>query len=313
LKLLKSFSNDCITDSDSAFDDLIATLRSSLTTWDYFVNWKKVSANAASLRSELTILNSLIGTKDFDSAFDSLLLTHPEIVSAIPSLLVRDGSSKKKFSIVSDTKNLSAPDLEFDFAKPANTPQLRQAALDFVKSSGIIQLFGDSGVTDLNDYMRGVEAGLDSNGRKNRSGKSMERVVDGYLKTFTASKGLNYLEQATPADIRRAWGFVVPSNKSPRSFDFAITDQKSLVLMEVNFYGGGGSKLKATAGEYKGLHNFLVAAGHKFVWVTDGAGWLPTQNPLREAFDHLDYLWNLDWLNRGYLSDLLPTHRSLAS
>jgi len=75
-------------------------------------------------------------------------------------------------------------------------------------------------------------------------------------------------------------------------------------LMEVNFYGGGGSKLKATAGEYKGLHDFLVAAGHKFVWVTDGAGWRPTHKPLREAFDHLDYLWNLDWLNRGYLTEL---------
>jgi type II restriction enzyme len=304
LKLLKSFSNNRITDSDSAFDDLIATLRSSLTTWDYFVNWKKVSDNAGSLKSQLTTLNSLIGTKDFDSAFDRLLLAHPSIVSAIPSLLVRDGSSKLKFSIIQDTDNLSAPDLEFDFTQPATTSQLRNAALHFVKSSGIVQLFGSSGVTDLNDFIRGVEAGLDSNGRKNRSGKSMERVVDGYLETFTASNGLEYLEQATPADILEAWGFVVPSNESIRSFDFAITDQTSLVLMEVNFYSGGGSKLKATAGEYKGLHDFLVAAGHKFVWVTDGAGWRPTHRPLKEAFDHLDYLWNLDWLNRGYLSEL---------
>jgi len=304
LKLLKSFSNDGIADSDSAFDDLIATLRSSLTTWDYFVNWEKVSANAESLKSQLTTLNSLIGSKDFDSAFDSLLLSHPSIVSAIPSLLVRDGSSKLKFSIVQDPDDLSAADLEFDFTQPANTPQLRQAALDFMKSSGIIHLFGTSGVTDLNDFIRGVEAGLDSNGRKNRSGKSMERVVDGYLKTFTASNGLEYVEQATPTDIKKAWGFDVPSNESIRSFDFAITNKKSLVLMEVNFYGGGGSKLKATAGEYKGLHDFLVAAGHKFVWVTDGAGWRPTHKPLREAFDHLDYLWNLEWLSRDYLGEL---------
>lgn len=304
MKPLKSFSKDGIADSDSAFNDLIATLRSSLTTWDYFVNWDKVSGNAKSLEARLTILNGLIGTKDFDSAFDSLLLANPEMVSAIPSLLVRDGSGKLTFSIVEDPDDLSAPDLEFDFTQPANTSQLRKAALEFVKSSGIIQLFGSSGVTDLNDYIRGVEAGLDSNGRKNRSGKSMERVVDGYLETFTTNNGLEYLEQATPSDIQEAWGFIVPSNESIRSFDFAITDKKSLALMEVNFYGGGGSKLKATAGEYKGLHDFLVAAGHKFVWVTDGAGWRPTHKPLREAFDHLDYLWNLEWLNRGYLSEL---------
>lgn len=304
MKLLKSFSNDGITDSDSAFDDLIATLRSSLTTWDYFVNWEKVSGNAKALESQLAILNGLIGAKDFDSAFDSMLQAHPGVVSAIPSLLVRDGSGKLTFSIVQDPDDLSAPDLEFDFTQPANTPQLRKAALDFVKSSGIIELFGGSGVTDLKDFIRGVEAGLDSNGRKNRSGKSMERVVDGYLEMFTANNGLEYLEQATPRDIEEAWGFKVPSDKSSRSFDFAITDKKSLALMEVNFYGGGGSKLKATAGEYKGLHDFLAAAGHKFVWVTDGAGWRATHKPLREAFDHLDYLWNLEWLNRGYLSDL---------
>ena len=304
MKLLKSFSKDGIADSDSAFDNLLSTLRPSLTTWDYFVNWEKVSTNAKLLEKQLTLLNGLIGTADFDTAFERLLRAHPYVVSAIPSLLVRDGSSKLRFSIVEDPQNLSAPDLEFDFAQPANTPQLRKAALDFVRSSGIIELFGSSGVTDLNDFVRGVEAGLDSNGRKNRSGKSMERVVDGYLETFTARNGLEYLSQATPSDIKEAWGFDVPTNESIRSFDFGITDRKTLVLMEVNFYGGGGSKLKATAGEYKGLHDFLVNAGHKFVWVTDGAGWRPTHKPLKEAFDHLDYLWNLSWLNRGYLSEL---------
>jgi type II restriction enzyme len=304
LKLLKSFSSHSITDGNSAFKDLIATLRSSLTTWDYFVNWTKVSANAQLFKSQLGLLNGLVGAQDFDSAFDALLRAHPDVVSAIPSLLVRDGSSKLKFSIVQDPDNLSAPDLEFDFAQPANTPQLRREALEFVKSSGIIQLFGSSGVTDLQDFVRGVEAGLDSNGRKNRSGKSMERVVDGYLENFVAGKGLEYLRQATPSDIKEAWGFVVPSDESIRSFDFAVSDRKSLVVMEVNFYGGGGSKLKATAGEYKGLHDFLGAAGHKFVWITDGAGWRSTHKPLREAFDHLDYLWNLEWLNRGYLKEL---------
>lgn len=304
MKLLKSFSKDGIVDSDSAFDNLLSTLRPSLTTWDYFVNWEKVSTNAKLLEKQLTLLNGLICAADFDKAFDSLLQAHPYVVSAIPSLLVRDGSSKLRFSIVEDAQNLSAPDLEFDFAQPANTPLLRKAALDFVRSSGIIELFGSSGVADLNDFVRGVEAGLDSNGRKNRSGKSMERVVDGYLGTFTASNGLEYLCQVTPSDVKEAWGFDVPTNKSIRSFDFGITDRKTLVLMEVNFYGGGGSKLKATAGEYKGLHDFLVGAGHKFLWVTDGAGWRPTHKPLKEAFDHLDYLWNLSWLNRGYLSEL---------
>lgn len=96
----------------------------------------------------------------------------------------------------------------------------------------------------------------------------------------------------------------VPVDKSSRSFDFAISDGKQLVLMEVNFYGGGGSKLKATAGEYKGLYDLLNIPNVKFVWITDGEGWKTTKLPLKSAYEHIDYVWNLNWLSRGYLDDL---------
>jgi len=156
----------------------------------------------------------------------------------------------------------------------------------------------------LVDYVIGVEAGLDSNGRKNRSGTSMETIVESYLEPYCKSHGLSYLSQATPNAIKERWGFNVPVDKSSRRFDFAISNGKKLVLMEVNFYGGGGSKLKATCGEYKGLNELLDVPNVDFVWVTDGEGWNTTKDPLRSAFDALDYLWNLDWLYRNYLEDL---------
>jgi type II restriction enzyme len=74
--------------------------------------------------------------------------------------------------------------------------------------------------------------------------------------------------------------------------------------MEVNFYGGGGSKLKATAGEYRGLNNKLKAAKYDFVWITDGNGWHTTRDPLEDAYKDIDYIWNLNWLSRGLLEDL---------
>ena len=74
--------------------------------------------------------------------------------------------------------------------------------------------------------------------------------------------------------------------------------------MEVNFCGGGGSKLKATAGEYKGLNDLLKVPNTDFVWITDGEGWNTTKEPLRSAYEALDYLWNLNWLYRDYLADL---------
>ncbi len=42
----------------------------------------------------------------------------------------------------------------------------------------------------------------------------------------------------------------------------------------------------------------------EFVWVTDGQGWLTTLHPMRAAYEKLDYVWNLNWLSQGFLSDL---------
>ena len=173
-----------------------------------------------------------------------------------------------------------------------------------MRNTGLVKLFSKDGVKNLVDYAIGVEAGLDSNGRKNRSGTSMESVVEAYLNDFTKNSKLKFIPQATPKKIKELWGFNVPVDKSSRSFDFAISNGIQLVLMEVNFYGGGGSKLKATAGEYKGLHDLLNLPNVKFVWITDGEGWTTTKLPLKSAYEHIDYVWNLNWLSRGYLEDL---------
>lgn len=291
--------------SEDSFNAFVGTLRPSLKLWDYFVNWDKVFRNTREIEIHLNIWNFLLGKDNFDIEFDSLLTEHPQIVKALPSMVVRDGAGSSKFSVIENIKDLSSPEVLFDFSKPADTPELRRAALDFVKGSGLIKLFGKDGVKNLVDFVLGVEAGVDSNARKNRSGTAMEAVVDEYLKDFTASKSIDFISQATPNAIKAKWGFDVPVDKSSRRFDFAISDGVKLVLMEVNFYGGGGSKLKATAGEYIGLGALLKIPNVEFVWVTDGQGWLTTLLPMKAAYEKLDFVWNLDWLARGFLSDLL--------
>lgn len=293
-----------LTHTDLAFDDFVNSLRPSLKIWEYFVNWDKVFRNTRAIELQLNLWNFLLGKDDFEREFHRLLEAHPEIVSALPSLIVRDGASSNRYSIIKDISNLEAPETLFDFSRPANTFELRQAAFDFVRESGLIALFYKDGVKNLVDYVLGVEAGLDSNGRKNRSGTSMELVVREYLKVSTPSKSLEFLEQATPGAIKAKWGFDVPVDKSNRRFDFAISDGNSLVLLEVNFYGGGGSKLKATAGEYIGLGELLDIPNVQFVWVTDGEGWRTTLLPLRAAYDKLNHVWNLKGLSRGYLLEL---------
>ena len=290
--------------ADEAFAYLIDTLRPSLKLWDYFVNWEKVFRKTREIEIQLNLWNFLIGKDDFESEFEALLTVHPEIVSSIPSLIVRDGSGSQIFSIISNIDNGSASDLHFDFSQPANTPQAREAALSFVKESGLIRLFKRDGVKNLVDYVLGVEAGLDSNGRKNRSGFSMETIVGNKISEIGKSLGFQVLAQATKASIASSWGFEAPVDKSSRRYDFALSDGQKLVLIETNFYGGGGSKLKSTAAEYKGLASLLKREGFDFVWVTDGAGWKSSLNPLREAFEAIDHLWNINLLDLGCLTTL---------
>jgi type II restriction enzyme len=304
MKITPKISKSGISSYEEGFEDFFTTLRPSLKLWDFFVNWDKVFRNTKQIEIHLNLWNYLLGKPNFDAEFKSLLKQHPEIVKAIPSLIVRDGNASKVFRVIEDISNLKQPDNLFDFSRPASSDADIEQALVFVRNSGLVKLFSKDGVKNLVDYVIGVEAGLDSNGRKNRSGTSMESVVEAYLEGFVEHRKLDFIPQATPRKIKELWGFDVPVDKSSRSFDFAISDGSRLVLMEVNFYGGGGSKLKATAGEYKGLFDLVNGENVKFVWVTDGEGWTTTKLPLKSAYEHIDYVWNLSWLSRDYLDDL---------
>ena len=304
MKITPKISESGISTYEQGFEDFFKSLRPSLKLWDFFVNWDKVFRNTKQIEKYLNVWNGLIGKPNFDEEFRILLKRNPEIVVAIPALIVRDGNASQIFRIIDDINDLSQADNIFDFSRSVTSDQEIEKALSFVRKSGLMRLFSKDGVKNLVDYVIGVEAGLDSNGRKNRSGTSMESVVEAYLDGFVTKRNLEFIPQATPKKIRDMWGFVVPVDKASRSFDFAISDGKRLVLMEVNFYGGGGSKLKATAGEYKGLHDLLNIPNVQFVWITDGDGWLTTKLPLKSAYEHIDFVWNLNWLNRGYLEDL---------
>lgn len=296
---------DGISTSSQGFEDFFATLRPSLKLWDYFVNWDKVFRHTKQNEIYLNIWNVLLGKENFKEELYNLLEEQPNIVKALPSLIVRDGASSSSFSVVENLEDLGAPDSVFDFSIPANTPELREKVYIFIVKSGLERLFKKDGVKNLVDYVLGVEAGLDSNGRKNRSGTSMETVVEAYIKKLCKQKSLDYIPQASQADIKGKWGFVIPVEKATRRFDFAISNGKKLIIMEVNFYGGGGSKLKATAGEYQKLAEQLNVKDVKFVWITDGQGWETTKLPLKAAYETIDYIWNLAWLGRGYLEDLI--------
>lgn len=137
----------------------------------------------------------------------------------------------------------------------------------------------------------------------------MEGILERHVARICENYHLEFKAQATAAFIKEKWDIDVPVDKSERRFDVAVySPQKHKIwLIETNYYGGGGSKLKAVAGEFTELNQFVVTSGDdvEFVWVSDGKGWETARLPLSEAFGHISYIFNLEMLKLGYLEELV--------
>ena len=282
------------------FSYFIKTLKVKITKWDYFVNWEKVLKNVEPIERELNLLNCLIGKEDFIKEASALILDYPQVIKAIPKLLaIRENS----IEVLVDVTKFIYEAFDFTINKPN-----REKAADFAKfllHSGIGELLINRKIKNLVDYVMGVEVGLDSNARKNRTGSLMESIVEVFVADACAVNNADYISQATASKIKNKWGITIQIDKSSRQIDFAINKNNKLYFIETNFYGGGGSKLKSTAGEYITMNQFWNKQGIEFLWITDGQGWVSTQLPLREYFNQADYLLNLDMLQKGYLNKIL--------
>ena len=282
--------------ADEVFNYLINNLKETIKTWDYFVNWNKVIRNYQDVETSLNLLNTLIGKENIEVATKNLLKEYPKVIAVIPSLLAY---RERKVKLLSNIKNFETT--EYDFSKPID---LDKAAM-FLKESGFLKLVSDKTIKSIPDYFIGVEVGLDSNGRKNRSGTSMEDIAEFFIKDICKQKGYEYISQATADKIKQKWNKDITVTKSSKRIDFAVNTPNKLYLIETNFYGGGGSKLKSTAGEYAEIYHQWTNDGHQFIWITDGLGWQSTKRPLRDTFDNTDYIINLDMIQKGVLEDLL--------
>ncbi|MDE0243325.1 MAG: type II restriction endonuclease [Candidatus Kaiserbacteria bacterium] len=288
------------TDEDAIVDVFLKNLKPGNRLCSYFVNWNKVLKNVEEVEDDLKILNQLIGREDFDDAFRDLVQKNPDVVTVIPLLAVRVGDGLTKFEIVTDYESGVLAFREYDFS--GYNPEHLDRYLEFLDCIGIKDLLQSGRIGNLVDYMIGVESGVDSNARKNRVGTAMEEIVEIFIKDFCKKKGYAYLKEANAATVKKEFGYVVPADRQNRRYDFVVDDGSGPVIFEVNFYNSkGGSKLKAVAGEYMGVHNILKDRGIKFVWITDGPGWLSVKAGFSEAFHEVDYLFNLHMLEKGVL------------
>jgi len=287
--------------AENAFEYLYKNFIPTIADFKYLVDWNTVLENKKKYELLLNNLNFLLGKKEsFREDFEYLLRQNPAIVEALPILLA---SRDREISIIDNYKDLNI--YRFVFKKPnlVNIDIINHY-YDFIEKTGLKSLFCDYDIKNLVDYVFGIEVGLNSNARKNRTGSSMEEIVENFLVNFCKKEpDFTYISQASEDKIFKEFNCAVGIDKKSRRFDFALFHKtsKKLFLIEVNFYSGGGSKLKATAEEYKSLDGLLKSQNYGLIWITDGAGWKTSLRPLEETFNHNDYVINLDMLKNGIL------------
>lgn len=289
--------------SNERLNEFLNSLSSTNKTPEYFVNWEKVERGTKRYELELNTLNYLLGKSDIEEEARKLFLSQPNLLKVIPILVATRDDHLDILILDGDEMNFSNLDFQnIDVQK-------FDLYFDFIKNSGLLNFLQNSAQKNLVDFVYGVEVGLDSNARKNRSGTTMENILEKKVSEICEELDFKFKTQATSLWMKQNWNVEVPTDKSARRFDVAILNTKnnSVYVIETNFYNGGGSKLKSVAGEFKSLNNFINESNDKvtFAWVTDGQGWHTAKKPLLEAFAQINNIFNLEMLKNNYIYSML--------
>lgn len=281
------------------FNEWLKSFKSNICNYDYYVDFKKVYGNVEKIKIELNILNSLIGSKNIESDFQKLIEDYPQVLKCIPILLAVRG--RELYAIDGDGEYF------FNFCNPNYTAK---EYMMLMLKTGLFDLIANHVINNLVDYVTGVEVGLDSNGRKNRGGYLMEKLVEDYLIKANLVKGETYFKEMKLSAIEKKWGVdlsgISNQGKAEKRFDFVVKKSKTIYAIETNFYSVGGSKLNETARSYKTIAlEAKQIEDFVFVWFTDGyEGWKSARHNLEETFDVLDNLYCISDLENGVISKL---------
>jgi type II restriction enzyme len=257
------------------FDIFISQLSETNATLDYFTDFGKIKSNISKISIKLNQLNYLIGKKDLRLAIEELFEENARVFEVLDILIaVRKDKNAKTFN---REGNIVLLDSYFE------TPE---KVFEFVEDTGLGEIFRNKNITNLVDYVFGVEVGLDTNARKNRGGENMSKAVS---LIFDKSK-IFYKREVNSTEFPE----ITSLGTDLKRFDFVIKTKVKTYLIETNFYNSSGSKLNETARSYSDLAPKINQySNFEFVWITDGEGWLSAKNKLEEAYSIIPSVYNL--------------------
>lgn len=253
----------------------MSQLQKTNQTLDFFCDFDKISTNVSQVEMSLNTLNYLIGKEDLSKAVAEIWERDPKAFEVMGILIaVREEGNKP---VVDSQGNVVMLKSYFTSATKV---------VEFLFETGLADVFNSRRIKNLVDYVFGIETGLDTNARKNRSGHIMENTVA----QFFEHNNIKFRQEVYSSEFPE----LSVLGADEKRFDFFIEAAAKKYLIEVNFYSGGGSKLNETARSYTELAPRVNSVeGFEFVWITDGIGWRSARNKLEEAYNTIPKVYNL--------------------
>ena len=262
------------------FETFISQLSETNATLDYFTDFGKIKTNLSKISIKLNQLNYLIGKEDLKLAIEELFEENAKVFEVLDILIA-----------VRKNKNAKTFNREGKIVLLNSYFETSDKIYEFIEDTGLGEIFRNKNITNLVDYVFGVEVGLDTNARKNRGGENMSKAVS---LIFDNAK-IFYKKEVNSTEFPE----ITSLGADLKRFDFVIKTKVKTYLIETNFYNGGGSKLNEVARAYSDVASKINQyANFEFVWITDGQGWLSAKNKLEEAFSIIPSIYNLKTINK---------------
>jgi type II restriction enzyme len=190
--------------------------------------------------------------------------------------------------------------INFNFQSSQIKETTLQQIVKFCDKTGIINLFRE--IKDIHDYLLGVEVGLDSNARKNRSGDIFENLVQRKVKILLGS-GYQIVNNDPNFSLYPILG---KGRSKGKTHDVVVyLKRKPVLIIECNFYNVTGSKPISIAESYPEMYRVAKQHRVEFLWVTDGPAWHQMKDPLLRAMRSMEWVLNFRMLK--YLPKIIKT------
>ncbi len=257
------------------FAEFLQQLSETNATLDYFTDFEKVKDNVGKIELKLNQLNYLIGKENLKEAIYEIYNESPKTFDVLDILIaIRKNKRAKTFNNEGEVVLLDSY-----FASP-------DLVVEYINQTGLASVFRNKNVTNLVDYVFGVEVGLDTNARKNRGGDNMSRAI---AKQFD-NAGIYYSTEVNSTMFID----ILTLGVDVKRFDFVVKTRIKTYLIEANYYNSGGSKLNEVARSYSDIAlKINQYDNYEFVWITDGQGWLSAKSKLEEAYNTIPKTYNL--------------------